>query len=157
MGLIAAGAGLVADQAAKLALLFGYRIEERGAFELAPFLDIVAVWNFGISYGLLQQDSALGLALLVGVTAAAIVFLAWWLWRARAPVAAVSLGLILGGAIGNLIDRLAYGAVFDFAHFHIGSFSWYIFNLADVWIVAGVAGLLYDGIRGRPENAANHD
>lgn len=157
VGAAAAVAGLAADQASKLWLLFGYGIEARQPLEILPFFEFVAVWNFGISYGLFQQDSTAGQLALLAIAAAALVLLASWLWRAHSPVVAVSLGLVIGGAVGNGIDRLAYGAVFDFAHFHVGSFSWYIFNLADVWIVAGVAGLLYDTLVARPEKATKRD
>jgi signal peptidase II len=142
---------LVIDQASKLWLLFVYDIAERGAVELTPFFDLVLLWNKGISYGWFQQESALGQWILLGLKVVAVVLL--WIWLARATRwSAVSLGLIIGGAIGNAIDRLAYGAVADFAHFHITtaswSFSWYVFNLADVAIVVGVAGLLYESLCG---------
>jgi signal peptidase II len=142
---------LVIDQASKLWLLFVYDIAERGAVELTPFFDLVLLWNKGISYGWFQQESALGQWILLGLKVVAVVLL--WIWLARATRwSAVSLGLIIGGAIGNAVDRLAYGAVADFAHFHITtaswSFSWYVFNLADVAIVVGVAGLLYESLFG---------
>jgi len=156
-GLAAAFIGLITDQVSKLWLLFGYRIEQNQPIEVAPFFDIIAVWNYGISYGLFQQDSDLGRWVLLAITAAALVFLGRWLWRAESLVSALGLGLVIGGAIGNGIDRIAYGAVFDFASFHFRSFSWYIFNIADVWIVAGVAGLLYDAFVGSPEKATNRD
>ena len=143
---------MLLDQAVKLWLLFGYGLAEQGAVALTPFFDLVLVWNKGISYGLFQQESAAGRWVLLGLKLAAVVLL--WVWMARVPTrwSAVSLGLIIGGAIGNAIDRLVYGAVADFAHFHITTagwaFSWYVFNLADVAIVAGVVGLLYESILG---------
>ena len=83
-----------------------------------------------------------------GVLAVAIALLWIWLAKASSRLSAISLGLIIGGAVGNAIDRLAYGAVVDFALFHIEiggkTYNWYVFNLADVAIVAGVAALLYD-------------
>ena len=112
-------------------------------------------WNPGISYSLLRADSDLGryglLALSLTVTAG----LSIWLWRAPLKPTTVSLGLIIGGALGNAYDRFAYGAVADFFHFHVGSFSWYVFNLADVAIVAGVGLLLYEsfGWGQKPEAA----
>jgi signal peptidase II len=147
--------GLLADQGSKLWLLHGYDLAERGSTALAPFLDIVLVWNRGISYGLFQQDGDLGRWLLAGFTVLAS--LGIWIWSIKAEnrLQASGLALILGGAIGNGIDRLAYGAVVDFVHFHIGTFSWYVFNLADAWIVAGVAVLLYDWAVTGPKNAAN--
>lgn len=157
IGILAALIGLVTDQASKLWLLFGYAIEQNQPIRVTPFFDIIAVWNYGISYGLFQQNSVLGQWVLLAVTGIALIFLCLWLWRAENRLSALSLGLIIGGAIGNGIDRMAYGAVFDFASFHFQSFSWYIFNAADVWIVAGVIGLLYDGFVSRPEKATNHE
>ena len=148
LGLAAAAAACLADQALKLWLLFGFDLAQKGVVPLAPVLDLRLIWNTGISYGLLQQQSPLGgLILLLGKLVAVI--LLWvWLARTRTRLAALSLGLIIGGAIGNAVDRLAYGAVADFVHFHAGGFSWYVFNLADAAIVVGVAGLLYDSFFG---------
>jgi len=146
--------GLAADQAMKLWLLHVVDLGMTGPYRLLPVLDIVLVWNRGISYGLFQQDGDLGRWLLVGVTILATVAL--WVWSTRVTdrFVALALALVIGGAIGNGIDRVAYGAVVDFVHFHVGTFSWYVFNLADVWIVAGVIGLLIDGFRPRPNSAA---
>ncbi len=152
LGLAAALAVVLLDQALKLWLLFVYDLAERGAVALTPFFDLVLVWNKGISYGLFQQDGALGQWVLLGVKVAAVILLWVWMTRVDTRWSAGSLGLIIGGAIGNAIDRLAYGAVADFAHFHVTtatwSFSWYVFNLADVAIVVGVAGLLYESLFG---------
>ncbi len=111
---------------------------------LAPFFDMVMAWNRGISYGLLKQDSDAGRWILVAISLSTAVALAVWLARLESRLPALSLGLIIGGAAGNAIDRIRFGAVADFFSFHIGSFHWYIFNLADVAIVAGAAGLLFD-------------
>src|SRR5262249_9708327 len=148
LGLAAALAACLADQALKLWLLFSFDLAERGVVPLAPVLDLRLVWNTGISYGLLQQQTALGgLILLIGKVVA-VVLLWIWLARTRSRLAALSLGLIIGGAVGNAVDRLAYGAVADFVHFHVGSFSWYVFNLADAAILARVIGLLYEWFLG---------
>ncbi len=150
LGLIVAAVAAAIDQAVKLWLLFGFDLAGRGDFPLGPFIDIVLVWNTGISYGWFQQSGPAGQWALLGVKAIAVVFLWVWLARAGSRLAAVALGLIIGGAVGNAIDRLAYGAVVDFVFFHITtaswSFRWYVFNLADVAIVAGVVGLLYDSL-----------
>ncbi|WP_417666625.1 signal peptidase II [Roseibium sp.] len=147
-------AGLVLDQASKLWLLHGFDLAQAGPVAVLPVLDIVLVWNRGISYGLFQQDGELGRWLLAAVTVVATLGLWVWSVRAEKSFLALALALVIGGAVGNGIDRLIYGAVVDFVHFHIGDFSWYVFNLADVWIVAGVAGLLYDGFKGGPNSAA---
>ncbi len=135
---------LVADQATKLYTLFVFDLPVREPVRLTPFLDLMVVWNRGISYGLFQQNSDLGRWVLIVVSILAAIGLSFWISRAAGRVLALSLGLIVGGALGNVIDRLAYGAVFDFIQFHIGSWSWYVFNVADAAIVAGVLGLLYD-------------
>src|ERR1051325_5075341 len=114
LGVIAAIAVLLADQASKLWLLLSFDIAGRRAVRV----------------------------------------LAMWMARAHTRMAPVALGLIIGGAIGNAIDRLAWGAVVDFAHFHVRfgekDFSWYVFTLADPAIVVGVAALLYDSLFGEP-------
>jgi signal peptidase II len=153
-GVIAAIAVLVVDQASKLWLLFVFDIGHRGAVKLTPFFDLVLAWNVGISFGWFQNDSAVAQTVLMLVKAVAVIVLAIWMARSRTPIATIALGLIIGGAVGNAIDRFAYGAVVDFALFHVQiggkPFNWYVFNLADVAIVAGVAALLYDSFLGVP-------
>jgi len=153
-GLIAAIAALALDQASKLWLLFVFDIGHRGAVKLTPFFDLVLAWNVGISFGWFQNDSPVAQIVLMLVKAVAVIVLAIWMARSRTAIATIALGLIIGGAVGNAIDRFAYGAVVDFALFHlqIGGkpFNWYVFNLADVAIVAGVAALLYDSFLGVP-------
>ncbi len=145
-GVVLARLTLALDQASKLYLLFGYDLPVREPLVLAPFLELIVVWNRGISYGLFQQESELGRWILLAIMIAAAVGLSVWMMRAASRLLGASLGLIVGGAVGNAIDRVAYGAVFDFVHFHVGSFSWYVFNVADAAIVAGVVGLLYDSL-----------
>jgi len=151
-GLLAALIALVADQASKLYLLFVYDIAARGAVKVTPFFDLVLTRNKGISYGWFQAETLSAQALLLAIKLAAVVVLAVWLWRTQNRIAALGLGLIIGGAVGNGIDSLAYGAVVDFAFFHLqwgdSRFDWYVFNIADVAIVAGVIGLLYDSLLG---------
>ena len=150
-GLAVALVACVLDQASKLYLLNVYDLANH-PLRLGPFFDFVLTRNTGISYGLLQTQSALGAALLLGFKVLAVVLLWLWLAHAQARFTALSLGLIIGGAVGNAIDRLAYGWVFDFVYFHIRTasfrFDWYVFNLADVAIVAGVVGLLYESLAG---------
>jgi signal peptidase II len=149
-GLGVALAAALIDQASKLYLLFVYELGARGRVEVTPFLDFVLTKNTGISYGLFQSQGALGQWILLLIKAAAVVFLVVWLARSATRLTALSLGLIIGGAVGNAIDRLAYGWVADFVLFHINTatwrFYWYVFNLADVAIVAGVVGLLYESL-----------
>ncbi|WGS21931.1 MULTISPECIES: signal peptidase II [unclassified Bradyrhizobium] len=153
-GVLAAIATLIADQASKLWLLHVFDIAHRGVVSVTPFFDLVLAWNPGISFGWFQSESPAAQIVLMAVKAAAVIALAVWMARSRTWLATVALGLIIGGAIGNGIDRFAYGAVVDFALFHIQIgekiFNWYVFNLADVAIVVGVAVLLYDSVLGVP-------
>ena len=144
LGISTAVAVMLVDQVTKLYLLYLYDLPLREPVRLAPFLDLIIVWNRGISYGLFQQHSDLGRWLLIGISLVAALALGAWIRRTQSTLLALSLGLIAGGAVGNAIDRIAHGAVFDFIHFHVMSFSWYVFNVADAAIVAGVLGLLYD-------------
>jgi signal peptidase II len=153
-GILAALAVIAIDQATKLWLLYGLDIARLGAVKVTPFFDLVLALNTGISYGWFQNESATGQAVLLAVKAVAVVVLAVWMARSQSRLTTIALGLIIGGAIGNAIDRVAYGAVVDFALFHVQiggkPFNWYVFNMADVAIVAGVAALLYDSFLGVP-------
>jgi signal peptidase II len=145
-GLIFAGASFAVDQAFKWWMLHVFDIEARQPIALLPVFDIVLAWNRGISYGWLSEGSFAPQGLLIAL--ALIISIGLWIWLARAarPVSAAAIGLILGGALANAFDRAAYGAVADFFSFHLGSFEWYVFNLADVAIVAGVALLVYESL-----------
>jgi len=137
---------VLVDQANKWWMLKVFDIEAKGSVAVTPFLDLVMVWNRGISYGLFQQGSALGQILLSGFAVVAVVALTLWLARMTSLIGAAGAGLVMGGAVGNAIDRLVHGAVADFFSFHAWDFYWYVFNVADAAIVAGVAGLMYDSI-----------
>ena len=149
-------AALVIDQASKLAVLHGVDFGDDGLVRVLPFLDIVRAWNTGISYGLFPQGLD-GWWLLGGLKLVAAV--AFWLWLARVDrrIEAAALGLLIGGALGNAIDRVVHGAVFDFVSLHAFGFYWYVFNLSDVAIVAGVGLLLYDSFFGRAAKSPPSD
>ena len=153
-GLLAAVATLIIDQASKAWLLHVFDIAHRGTVRVTPFFDLVLAWNIGISFGLLQNDSEAAQLALMTVKVLAVIALGIWMTRSQTRMAAVALGLIIGGAVGNGIDRLVYGAVVDFALFHLqlreNTYDWYVFNLADAAIVAGVIALLYDSFLGVP-------
>lgn len=153
IGLIAAACALAADQISKLWLLHVFDIALRQPVRVLPFFDLVITWNRGVSYSMFQAQTEWGRWALLAFTLAATAALAFWLWRSRETALSLGLGLIVGGALGNAIDRAAYGAVADFAYFYLdterwGRLSWYVFNLADVAIVAGVVLLLYDSLFG---------
>ena len=144
-GVALAFLALVLDQAWKLWFLFGLGwIETVGRepnglrYEILPFFDIVMVWNHGISYGLLEATSDVGRWGLVVVAIAVTAFLVWWLRTVTDLRLASAIGLIIGGAVGNVIDRTAYGAVADFFLLHAFGYNWYVFNIADVAVVGGV-------------------
>ena len=157
LGLATAAIVCALDQASKLWLLYGFELAGRGRVALAPVADLVLVRNYGVSYGWFQWLGGSALWALLALTVLAVVFLLSWLARAGSRLSGVALGLIIGGAIGNAIDRLAHGgAVIDFFLLHIAiggvDRDWYVFNLADAAIVAGVVGLLYESVR--PARAA---
>jgi signal peptidase II len=162
LGLIVALVTGIIDQGSKFWLLCALDLESRGRLAVTPFVDLVVTWNTGISYGLFRQEGAVGTWALLAFKVAAVVLLWVWLARASSRVTALALGLIIGGAIGNALDRLHWPGVLDFVLFHIEtagwSFRWYVFNLADVAIVAGVVGLLYDSLRvGTPQKRPDPD
>ena len=143
-GLPVALAILVADQVSKL-LLIDYVTGAGGAVEVAPFFDLVMVWNTGVSFGMFQSGeggwwvlSLLSLAIATG--------LLFWLRRAESRWLAVGLGAVIGGALGNVVDRIAYGAVADFFDLHVAGYHWPAFNIADSAIVVGVGLLILDSL-----------
>ena len=157
-GAVVAAAALAADQIFKNVLLYGFEFRALGPFariQLTPFLDLVMVWNCGVSYGLFQAGGLTGTILLTVFSLAAVAALSWWLRGADRPLLAWGLGLVIGGALGNVIDRILYGAVADFFHFHAFGRDWYVFNVADAAITVGVVALLVDAFA-RPE-AKNSD
>ncbi len=156
-GWIVAALALAADQASKNLLLYGYDFYALGPaarIDITAFFDLVMVWNRGVSYGLFQADGMTGTLLLTGVSLIAVLALSWWLRTADRRFLALGLGLVIGGALGNLIDRVLYGAVADFFHFHAFGYDWYVFNVADAAITVGVVALLWDGfVSGKPEES----
>lgn len=146
LGLVAAVATLAFDQANKLWLIFGYDIAAHQPVRLTSFFDVVFAKNPGISYSLLSAQGPAGRWALFMLAIAATLLLFLWLWLSHTRLTALSLGLIIGGALGNACDRFCYGYVADFYHFHLGRFSWYVFNLADVGICVGVALLLVESL-----------
>ena len=158
-GLAAAAIALIADQGSKILMLYALgfvNMSPGESVEILPFFNLVMVWNPGVSYGLFPAHGPLGAALLDIFSLAAVAALGYWLWNATRPALAVGLGLVIGGALGNLVDRLIYGKVADFFHFYAFHYDWYVFNLADCAITFGVAALLYDALL-RPEHPASVD
>jgi signal peptidase II len=148
LGIAAITAGL--DQVVKLWLLYAFDLADRAPVTVTPFFKLLLTWNTGISYGLLQGEGPVAQWALLAFKAGAVVFLWVWLARSASRLTAAALGLIIGGAVGNAIDRLHWPGVMDFVFLHLEtatfSFRWYVFNVADIAIVAGVLGLLYESL-----------
>jgi len=149
-GLFVAAFACAADQAVKFWLLLAAHLNNLTPIVLTPFAELVLTWNTGISYGLFPQRGPIGPWALLAFKVVAVGFLWVWLSRARYRLTALSLGLIIGGAVGNAVDRLHWPGVMDFVLLHAQiagrTYDWYVFNLADVAIVAGVVGLLYESL-----------
>ena len=132
----------VLDQIVKYWIIEGVRLHERGFVDVLPFFNLTWVENRGVSMGMLTADGELGRWLLVVLTAAISAGVGVWLWRERNRLDVVALGLVLGGAIGNIVDRIRFGYVVDFLHFFWGEWHFYVFNVADAAITVGVILLL---------------
>ncbi len=148
-GLVAAAAALLIDQGSKILLLYGFGFASMApgeSVDVLPFFNLVMVWNPGVSYGLFPAHGPWGTAFLAVFSLAAVGGLGAWLWNAKRGVLAAGLGLVIGGALGNLVDRLIYGKVADFFHFYALGHDWYVFNGADCAITFGVGALLYDAL-----------
>ncbi len=113
---------------------------------LAPFFDVVMAWNRGVSFGIGNNDGAWNAALLSGMAAAIVVVMVIWLRKAASPLLRMALGGIIGGALGNVIDRVRFGAVADFLDFHVAGYHWPAFNLADSAITVGAVILVVDSL-----------
>ena len=155
VGLVTAAIVLAADQTSKWWVREVLHLPQIGSLRVLPVLNLTMVWNHGVTFGLLNSFGPWSASLLVVGALAIVAALGFWLRRAERRVVAVALGAIAGGAIGNVIDRLRFGAVVDFIHAHAFGFSWYVFNVADAAIVCGVAALILDGMRGRDGRLAD--
>ena len=116
---------------------------------ITPFLNLVLTCNRGMSFGLLNTGSALSVPLFTLAATAIVGLLIFWLSRVQSELLSIAIGLIIGGAVGNVIDRLHFGGVIDFLYFHAGAWYWPAFNLADAAICVGVVVMLFDGFVGR--------
>jgi lipoprotein signal peptidase len=146
---------LVLDQISKWWVLEVFDLPARISVPVLSWLNLTMVWNRGITFGLLSSDSAWSALVLAAVALAVVAALAVWLWQAERMAVALALGAVAGGAVGNVIDRIRFGAVVDFVHAHAWGWSWYVFNVADAAIVCGVGLLLLDSLlAGRKEARA---
>jgi signal peptidase II len=143
LGLAMAALAFGLDQSIKWWLLYIVDLPSRRQVTITPFFDLVMAWNHGVSYGLLTTHIP-GLLVLSSLLISAVLWI--WLCRTPRPLTAAALGLVIGGALGNALDRLVHGAVADFFLLHWGDINWYVFNPADVAVVAGVGLLLYESL-----------
>ena len=143
VGLALALVGFGIDQVFKWWMLYVYNIAAIQPVSITPFFDLILVWNTGVSYGWFK-----GLGPWVLIAGQGVICLLLWFWLAGSKdrISAIAVGLIIGGALGNIADRIIYEAVADFFHLHAFGYNWYVFNIADVVIVAGAAILVYGSI-----------
>jgi lipoprotein signal peptidase len=150
LGIVAAVVVLAADQGSKWWVRDVLNLPELGSVAVLPVLNLTMVWNRGVTFGLLNSLGPWSTPALAVGALAVVVALGVWLRRTDRMLVAVAVGAIAGGAVGNVIDRVRFGAVVDFIHAHAYGWSWYVFNVADAAIVCGVAALVLDGLRAPP-------
>jgi signal peptidase II len=148
-GLLVAAVVLIADQASKYWILNGLDLPALGSVAVLPVLNLTMVWNHGVTFGMFNGLGRAGPVLLTTVAIAVVLMLGFWMRSTQRMRVELALGAIAGGAVGNVIDRLRFGAVIDFIHAHAFGWSWYVFNVADAAIVCGVGVLLLDSLLDR--------
>ena len=145
LGLVTAAVALVIDQASKYWILHDV-LEDKAMIIFTPFFSLVRAWNTGVSFSMFNDWGLSGVIVLSLVAFVIIAFLANWLRKEPSKLIQVSLGLIIGGALGNVIDRIRLGAVFDFLDFSIGTYHWPAFNAADSFICVGALIVIFHGL-----------
>lgn len=146
------------DQLVKWVVAGPLHLKTLGQIEFFPIFNLTWVENYGVSLGLLTADSATGRWLLTGLTALIATVVAIWLWREKNRQDVIGLGLVLGGALGNILDRVRFGYVVDFADLHFGAFRpFLVFNIADAAITVGVLILLFRALLARDKPKADID
>jgi signal peptidase II len=146
LGLGVAVAVAILDQAVKYYFHDLLVVQGRRLIEILPFFNLVTVWNYGVSFGMFNNGSSAQALIFVALSLAIVAALVVWLRTVTQPWVGAALGLVIGGALGNVIDRLIYGAVFDFLDIHAYGWHWPAFNVADSAISVGVALLLIDAL-----------
>jgi signal peptidase II len=152
LGLAVAVVIALIDQLAKAWILSLFAVEAGARIiRIAPILNFALVMNRGVSFGLFNTDASLNAAIFALIAALIVAALLVWLARTRDRLLQIAIGLVIGGAAGNVVDRLVRGAVVDFLDVHVGEWHWFVFNLADAAISVGVGLMVIDGLRGRRE------
>lgn len=155
-GLGLAAVVIVLDQVTKQIML-NWVVPPPGGLVVLPFFNLVLVGNPGISFGLLAGGGPWGTVGLVALAVAVCAVLGWWLWRAENRLLALSLGAVIGGAVGNVIDRLIHGVVVDFLDFHAWGWHFPAFNVADTAITLGAIGLIWESLFGAGRSGKQED
>lgn len=144
-GVIIAVSVLVLDQVTKWWILYEVMQPPR-AIEVTSYFNVVLAWNRGVSFGMFSSANEYGPYLLTGLALAIVLALGIWLYKAETRITALALGLIIGGALGNVIDRVQFGAVVDFLDFHVMGYHWPAFNVADSGICIGATMLILESL-----------
>lgn len=152
LGLGLAGVAVVLDQLSKQWILTDIMQPPR-VIEVTPFFNLVLAWNRGVSFGMFNQQSDYGPYILTGVAVVIVIALTIWLFKADTRFTALALGLVIGGAIGNVIDRVRFGAVVDFLDFHVMGYHWPAFNVADSAICVGAVMLVCESLFKSPKSS----
>lgn len=137
---------LCADQGSKWWILNVFDLPAKGSVVIAPGLNFTMVWNYAVTFGMLGGVGRYGPLLFCTVALVAVLALLWQTLRTSRMVVAIASAAIAGGAVGNVIDRMRFGAVVDFIHVHAYGWSWYVFNVADSAIDCGVVAWVIDSI-----------
>ncbi|MBM3468251.1 MAG: signal peptidase II [Alphaproteobacteria bacterium] len=145
-GMALAGGVYILDQVSKWIVL-KHLMTSPHTFSVTSFLNIILAWNKGISFGLLSNNNPYSVWILVVIAIGFAALLILWILQAETKIMSLAFGLVLGGALGNVTDRIRFGAVADFLDFHVYGFHWYTFNIADAAIVLGVALILLEYLK----------
>ena len=145
VGLFMAVVVVVLDQISKI-MVFEYLAKTKPVVEITSFFNLVSAWNTGVSFSMFNNLGEAGIYILSGFSLMVVVFLVYWLAREKSLYMRLALGGVIGGALGNVIDRIRLGAVFDFLDVHVGMHHWPAFNVADSFICIGAVLIVLDGI-----------
>lgn len=149
LALVAAIVVVVLDQASKQWILQVFVDKPGRVVPVTGFFNLTLIFNHGVSFGILNDSGPLNALLFTALAAVIVAGLLAWLWRTGGTLLPLAIGMVIGGAIGNVVDRLARGAVTDFLDFHLAEWHWFVFNLADAAICIGVGLMVIDSLFGR--------
>jgi len=145
IGLLTAAAVVLLDQFSK-ALVYGFLTETAPVYQVCGFFNLVTAWNTGVSFSMFNDLGGAGVYILSSFSLLVVAFLLVWLKREPSFLMQLSLGFVIGGAVGNVIDRLRLKAVFDFLDLHYAGYHWPAFNVADSFICIGAFIIIMEGL-----------